>query len=605
LNLRWKFAILGGFNFLVIALFLVFYANATFPMVGIDYRLFLSRLIDTYLHYKVNGFSIQWYTPSFGGGLPAYPNPLQMQFSLTQFLTWFTDPWNAVLISVVIYTAIGFLVACAFLNNVLGLRPLSAILGGVFFIANGFFIERVAIGHVNFITFPLIILPLYALLAPRIPPWLGGVLISITAAVLVYSGGVYIGVIGFLAVLITLPCIYFMKPVLLSWKKIGLVLVWGLVLSFLLCGSKVYAASAYMLNFPREVHDNYLVNWDTGLGGLIAQLSGAQIAFPALKVVGKSGLNFVVRLGNWTGTPFGFWELDSSLSPALLLILLYGIYRVLSQRPHLERKKLFKELIAGTCLVAALVLTTELSIAKGVLYTEFSKLPVLKSLHANTRFASGFLLPLAILGARVFDNWSGRNVSTKKILIVFALIDSLALITPWGYFLLPMQVQQRNLDVTALNDTYNRIHAGETFPVKTIVPDMNDYEVFTMQASNTTRHYEPLFGNNAEYFHPLVHAGSVYEVNNGFFNFTNPTGYVFPGVNGTSLYELIKESDRLRLDEFLNHIQPDWKIPLIQKILDWMAGLTLILITCGTGIFTIKMNFTSFRLKTANKMNDN
>jgi hypothetical protein len=581
----WKAAGLGGFNFLVIALFVVLYANATYPMVGIDYRLFLSRLIDTQLHYKVNGFGIQWYTPSFGGGVPAYPNPLQMQFSLTQLLTWFTNPWNAVLISCIIYAAIGFLAAFYFMRDLLGLRPLSAILGAVFFIANGFYIERVAIGHVNFITFPLIIVPVYALLAPKLPRWLGGVIVSLTVAVLVYSGGVYILVIGVMTGFITLPMVYFLKPDLLSWKKIWPVLAWGGALSLLLCGSKLYATTAYMQNFSREVHDEYSVTWYTGLGGLIAQLSGTQLALPVLKLLGKSGLDFVVRLGNWTGTPFGFWELDSSLSPALLLLIFYGAGRVIFRRPQIEKKDLFRKLIAGVCLIVAIILAVEFSIAKGFLYTDLSKLPILKSLHADTRFASAFILPLAILGTKVFNAWSNQGKSTRRILVVFLLLDGLALIALWGYYLLPMQVQQRNLEVLAFTDTYNLISAGETFPVKTIVPEMNDYEVFTLHASNTIRHYEPLFGNDSELFHPLVHEGSVYEIDNGFYNFTNPTGYVFPLLNGTRMYERISVSDRTILDEFLNRHQPAWKLPLLQILLDWVAGLALILITCAIFIF--------------------
>lgn len=75
-------------NILIIILFIVLYTGAAYPLVGSDYRLFGPRLLDTLLHYKVNGFSIEWYTPSFGGGLPAYPNPLQMQFSLQQLFTF-------------------------------------------------------------------------------------------------------------------------------------------------------------------------------------------------------------------------------------------------------------------------------------------------------------------------------------------------------------------------------------------------------------------------------------------------------------------------------------------------------------------------------------
>ena len=88
-------------NILVISLFIILYTNSTYPTVGNDYRLFGPRLLDTFLYYKVNGFGIEWYTPSFGGGLPAYPNPLQMQFSFQQFFTLFTNPWVAIMLACV------------------------------------------------------------------------------------------------------------------------------------------------------------------------------------------------------------------------------------------------------------------------------------------------------------------------------------------------------------------------------------------------------------------------------------------------------------------------------------------------------------------------
>ena len=45
------------------------------------------------------GLIIQWYTPSFVGGRPVYPNPQDLQFSLPQFLLWIVNPWIAILAS--------------------------------------------------------------------------------------------------------------------------------------------------------------------------------------------------------------------------------------------------------------------------------------------------------------------------------------------------------------------------------------------------------------------------------------------------------------------------------------------------------------------------
>ena len=145
-----------------------------------------------------------------------------------------------------------------------------------------------------------------------------------------------------------------------------------------------------------------------------------------------------------------------------------------------------------------------------------------------------------------------------------------------AYYLLPIKVQGRNFDIRTVVDTYAKIQAGATFPVNKIIPDIEDDEVFRAQASNVTHHYDPLLGDSS--FLPLVHEGSVFAIQNGFYNMTDPTGYVFPRENNSKLFSLIPVSEFKKLVEFLNRRQPDWKLPLIQILLDWAAGLTFILI---------------------------
>jgi hypothetical protein len=576
-------------NILIIIIFLVQYTNATYPAVGHDYRLFISRLIDSHLYYKVNGLSIEWYTPNFGGGLPAYPNPLQMQFSLPQLITWFINPYSAVLISTGIYIAIGFLFTYLFLCNVLELRPLPAILGADLFLINGFLIERVVVGHVNFLTFPLIIIPVYAIFNFKLPSWIAGALISLTGAVLVYSGGVYIAVIGLYSAFIILPLVFFLKPELYSWRKILPVLIWGGILTALLCGSKLYATAAYMRFFPRTIHDQFRTNWITGLGGMIFQLVGTMNFYPILALIHKTSASYIVRLDAWTRTPYGFWELDSSISPALLFLIIYGAVTTLFRKPHVEKNKIaYKKIIAGICLLFTISLVTEFSIAKGILYEQFSKLPVLQSLHANTRFTSAFILPLAIIASKVFDGQIRKWKSGTMSFIAFAVLSGVSLACMWSYYLMPMDVQSRSFDITTLTKTYQRSSAGETFPVNQIVPDMNDYEVFMLHASNTNYHYDPLFRDNNVLLTPLVHEGSVFDVQDGYYNMTDPSSLVYPEANGATLFERIPVSDYWKLSDFINRRPSDWKIPLTQKLLDWVAGLTILIEICGILFFIAK-----------------
>src|SRR5262245_14567880 len=82
-----------------VILIIIAIINRDYPYVGHDYRFFIPRIIDTNLHTRLNGLSIQWYTPSFGGGLPAFANPQHMEYSVLQWLAYFMDLWTAILIT--------------------------------------------------------------------------------------------------------------------------------------------------------------------------------------------------------------------------------------------------------------------------------------------------------------------------------------------------------------------------------------------------------------------------------------------------------------------------------------------------------------------------
>src|SRR5678815_1340311 len=135
---------------------IVFIICQGYPKVGHDYGFFIPRMLDTYLHSKVNGLAIQWYTANFGAGTPAYPNPQYLQFSLPQFSMFVINPWLALIFSLVVYTMIGFLGFYLFLRDEMGWIRTACVLGASFIVANGFFVEHAIVGHVGFQHFPLL-----------------------------------------------------------------------------------------------------------------------------------------------------------------------------------------------------------------------------------------------------------------------------------------------------------------------------------------------------------------------------------------------------------------------------------------------------------------
>src|SRR6185503_15096617 len=121
--------------------------NLRYPLVGHDYTYAIPSFLDTAIHYRLNGLSIQWFTPTFGGGLPVFSNPNNMQFSIPAFLSVFLPPWTAVMVSIAILISAGFLACYYFLHHTLQLHWTAAILGAFFFSANGFVVTRAATGQ--------------------------------------------------------------------------------------------------------------------------------------------------------------------------------------------------------------------------------------------------------------------------------------------------------------------------------------------------------------------------------------------------------------------------------------------------------------------------
>ncbi len=575
MNKRTLIAVLIFLNIAVISLFLILFTNSTYPIVGNDYRLFGPRLLDSLLFYKINGFGIEWYTPSFGGGLPAYPNPLQMQFSFQQLFTFFTNPWIAIMLSSVVYIAIGFGVAYLLLKDVLSLHPFAAILGAGFFVACGFFIERMIVGHTDKITYPLLVVPVYAILNRKLPAWLNGVLIGLTLAIWLNSGGVYIGVMCLFTAMVTLPLIYLIRPNLFAWKSFFATAAWGVLFTLLLCISKLYPMVLFMRNFPRVVEDRYFVSLGSSIAGAVLQLIGVMPTLPFLEIIGKNPLVLPVRLTQLTGTQYGFWEIDSSISPVLIVLLAYGLWTTIRHFPAIEKKDWWKKALAAGLLIFSIIFVFQFAEARGFLFNHFRVIPIFKSLRTNTRFISSYVLPLAMLGAMAFDHWlKGRPARQSAAAFVALNVISLAFL--WTYYLLPINVQYRSFDINAVIDTYKGIEAGQTYPVTQIIPEMNDYEVFQAGASNVHRHYDPLLSGHS--FTPQVHEGPVSDIQNGSYNMTDPTGYVFPAENHSELFSLIPVSEATQMEQFTQRKAPDWKLPLLQIVFDWVSGLTFVLI---------------------------
>ena len=138
-------------------------------------------------------------------------------------------------------------------------------------------------------------------------------------------------------------------------------------------------------------------------------------------------------------------------------------------------------------------------------------------------------------------------------------------------------MQRRDLDITSLMNAYQAIESGESFSIEKIA-DVTDQRTFDQHASNL-RPYEVIFGYAMikEEMKLQVVKGPVRNIRDGAFNMTDPTSLVYPEVNGNlPRFSRIPADQQPQLEDFIAHRNPDWNIPLMQQVWNWVGLGTLI-----------------------------
>jgi hypothetical protein len=412
---------------------------------------------------------------------------------------------------------------------------------------------------------------------------LGGLLLALLTTLLIFSGSFIVIVLFILTILLSLPVIYLIKPGLFNWRHIFFTTLCGVAFSFLICGSKLFAVYSLMKFAPRLAEDIYPVTTFKGLIGLLYQLLGAMTIIPVQAWLEKSTVWLVAPqfsnvLAKLTRSGYGMWEMDISLSPSLLIILVGGLFHSIFRRGKTKLPFNKPRLVAEIALVFLVWLVVEFSITKGLMYPVLHDLPILRSLRANVRFPSAFIFPLAITGAAIFHQWTKNYRSQVGVAVFFLLFNILALASLDIYNQIPsIDLQKRLFKISEIEPFFTEMRKkGDLFPVQTVIPEADGWLVFQNNATNLNDPFDPLFKGRVPFFMKSLHAGPVTDVDNGYYNLINPTGYVFPSANGTTPYERIQVSDEVNFRDFINRRQVHWKLPWEQVLLNWLTVIMLI-----------------------------
>ena len=550
--------------------------NLRYPLVGHDYTLALPSFLDTALHYRLNGFAIQWFTPTFGGGIPAFPNPNNMQYSLPVLLTIILPPWQAIMTSVVFYVSIGFIACYYFFQRILKLNWTASILGAFFFSANGFVITRMATGQLGYFSFTLLALFLIVLFDEKLSTKISVMLFGLLVASYIHSAGYFIIIIFGLSILMLLPMLFLYKPELFQWKRLFAIVLVGGIVGLIISLSKLAASFSFMSQFPRLIADNYPVSFFIGFLGIILQLLGTQNLVPLFVLAGLNSASYPNFSRAATGTHYGIWELDISITPVVFIILLICAIKFFhNQQKYLNLLNSNQKKLALLLFILFTYIAVEFTLAKGFIYPVLRHLPILSSLRGNVRFTGAFIFPLAFLAAVVYNHWS-KTWDQKKMFRTFLLVNLCAAIPLASYFFFDQDMFWMFYNIAAPQQIYQEMRAGKSFEITAIgTPDGKNTGALLYRTSNLNI-YEPVFGFQLEYFHPQVENGSIWNISDGYYNMTDPTSLVYPDLNNNKPFDRFHIADKATLELFAKHIQPNWKIPTYQNLLDWISDIAFL-----------------------------
>jgi len=523
------------------------------PLVGFDFQYFLPRLLDVRLHQLQEGwFAIQWWTPSFGGGLPAFANPQHTQFMLAQFLVPLVGPWGAAVTQAAVFNAIGVSLVCWICRRRFGCSLTASLLAAATFGTSGFMWEHALAGHLGFNVFPLVALVPEALHA-AVPAARAIAILGLTGAFIVLGGGYTVILIFALTCLLLALLLPLAQPATYRLKDIIARLCFGAVAAAMAAAAKVVAAALFLGRFPRLA--------DYQFGGA----PGAELLSILWQTFGRRGTMLLSRWLPLSGTEWsGFLGRgeDVGYGPAAVLILLGGTV-VLWQTSRLrcswrQRPKLW------VGVIAAIFLVTECTLGRGLIWPVLKPLPFLRSLRENHRLAAAFALPFALAIAPCWDALRRLGPSARPFAWAATLLAFAGTVWSVEYFFRNRgSFWYGSYDATIINQTWNEIRTEpiERFRI-TQIAEVHDDHVFRERASSL-RPYEPIFGYGYGGPRlPRLHAAGPIEQSPApapHWTFNDPRSFL-SGSAGPPVQSLAA-TEETALRALLDHRQPAWDVP--------------------------------------------
>jgi hypothetical protein len=567
-----------------VMLFFSIYFSRYFPnrhaALGHDYSYFFPNLLDGYYWFLENGiFRIPWFSPAFCGGVPAFPNPQNIFYSFPQFLTFAVGPLFGVFLTVIIFAWFGYIGVYLLVHKIFAVNRLISSLAATIFLMNGFFFNRMVIGHLAFHAFMLVPLICFFLLIPIKDQWprtrrLAAFLCFSVVSGLIWS---YMFYSGMTAIMI---------PVILGVLAIGCLDVYlkgnsrsfwdrfvlsGL-LSLAISSVKLLPGLAYLNNFPRN---NYKIPGTHVVDGI-------ELILRSLMLPGTWSFSpGIIRNYQWTPQ---IHEYDYNVTPFPFILIVIGIIYFFHDKKWIGLKnRTLMQWLHAVLFIIILGIPYALNLFAPWWHDMLKLLPVIKNSSTMIRWLIIYILPILVVMALLINRTEAmRKISSLIFVVGVATVIIINVSQPSGYY------QDQNYKPGNILDAYynQRAHGGH--------PRINNVFVFTDIDGNPRKMgfgndaiaikasqmlcYEPIFGYRLEQY-PLksLEPGSITIQKEGVLNLKNPVCYVYPAENNCSPgdhFTMTQTDDMLKLAAYHRY---KFNVPIKHGIAVLISSITLIL----------------------------
>ena len=554
-------------------LFLRYFPNSH-GAVGNDYSLGFSQLLDGVYWVQNNGLSaIEWFSPSWCGGAPSFPEPVNGFFSLPQWLMFVMNPLAAVWLTIFLFALAGLTGMYGLLRYVFRTSQAAAWLASAVFLFNGFYLSRMWVGHLGFHSFMLVPLSAALLLVPagaganfirrHCYAVLAGLIFAYMLMSAMTSEILPVGLA--LCMIASLYSLVRKDPSPFLPRAVGAVLI-GVGIG----AAKLAAAAAFLAQFPRDKYP---------LGGADSVLHSASLALQAIFFLPPEELLHRVWLHPVFDLERHELEYGVTVIPPILLAAAAVLY---FRRTPLRgirmgwRRALI--LAALVCLCALPVLLNFYSPG----WNQFLKhVPLFSSFSSNVRFYSSYI-PLAALAAALSLDAISPRVVVRNSLAALGI----ALVLLWNFSLDRSFYDNQQYDPRPIMAAYAQAVDHGPVPIQFVgafvdargapALALNRNDLIVVGGSQLVCYY-PEFGYRLEYFpRKSLHGGSIFEEHDGVLNLKNPACYVYPQENGCAPGDHFRLDQREAAERFAHREPFAFAISARQKAADVLSVATIL-----------------------------